>query len=606
MKYTTKSKIKKILFIIVPLFIIILAGYTIYILNLEKYMDEQDTLIFGQNKFSPGSLASFRVITLDHKTRVPIPDAEIKITAKSKSKEKIVLYNGKTGKYGTADIRFPVPELEEGDYDLIINTRSNAGKDIIKKPVKIERTYKVLLTTDKPLYQPGQTIHTRVLALSTLTSIPAENKEITIEVEDAKGNKVFKKKQTASQFGVVGIQFTLANELNLGLYTIRAKIGNDTTEKKVTVKRYVLPKFKIDFAADKTYYLPGQLLKGTVDANYFFGKPANDADIDVKIYTYEIKMEQIANIKGKTDTKGNFSFQYSLPDYFIGLPLEKGSSLIFFNISVMDQAKHKETVTRSVPIAKDPIEIELIPESGSLALGIENILYIITTYPDGKPAETTLTIKNQKIKTNRLGIAEMKLIPQGRQTSIEVLAEDDRGNKGIKKQNFTSGYQTESVLVRTGKSIYEVGESVHLEIFYNRDRGTVYIDVIKDKQTILTRALEIENKQASLFLDLDETMTGTLEIHGYKIYRDSNLVRDSKTIFVKQKKDIDLGISTDKKTYLPGEKAVIRFSTKKNNQPIPAAIGVNIVDESVFALQEKEAGFENLYFALEKELGKYC
>ena len=314
MKYTTKSKIKKILFIIVPLFIIILAGYTIYILNLEKYMDEQDTLIFGQNKFSPGSLASFRVITLDHKTRVPIPDAEIKITAKSKSKEKIVLYNGKTGKYGTADIRFPVPELEEGDYDLIINTRSNAGKDIIKKPVKIERTYKVLLTTDKPLYQPGQTIHTRVLALSTLTSIPAENKEITIEVEDAKGNKVFKKKQTASQFGVVGIQFTLANELNLGLYTIRAKIGNDTTEKKVTVKRYVLPKFKIDFAADKTYYLPGQLLKGTVDANYFFGKPANDADIDVKIYTYEIKMEQIANIKGKTCEKGHEYFTKSPTD----------------------------------------------------------------------------------------------------------------------------------------------------------------------------------------------------------------------------------------------------------------------------------------------------
>jgi hypothetical protein len=605
MKDTTKSKIKKILFIIVPLFIIILAGYTFYIFNLEKYTVQQDTLIFGQNKFSPGSFASFRVITLDHKTRTPIPDADIKIIAQSKAKEKKItfdLYTGKTNKYGTADIRFPVPELAEGDYDLIIDTRSKTGKDIIKKPVKIERTYKILLTTDKPLYQPGQTIHVRSLALSTLTSIPAENKEITIEVEDAKGNKVFKKKQAASKYGVVGMQFTLAHELNLGLYTVRAKIGNDASEKKVTVKRYVLPKFKIDFSTDKTYYMPGQSLKGSIAANYFFGKPANDADIDVNIYTYEIKMEQIANIKGKSDAKGNFSFQYALPDSFIGLPLEKGSSLIFFNISVTDQAKHKETVTRSVPIAEDPIEIEMIPESGSLALGIENILYVITTYPDGKPAETTLTIENQKIKTNHLGIAEMKLVPQGRQTSLEVLAEDDPGNKGSKRQNFSTGYPTENILVRTGKSIYEVGDSVHLQIFYNRDRGTVYIDVIKDKQTILTRALEIENKQASLTLDLDETMTGTLEIHGYKIYRRSDLVRDSKTIFVKQKKDIDLGIDTDKKTYLPGEKAKIRFSTKKNNQPIPAAIGVNIVDESVFALQEREAGFEKLYFALEKEL----
>ena len=177
-------------------------------------MNQQDTLIFGQNKFSPGSLASFRVITLDHKTRTPIPDADIEIIARSKAKEKKVtvdLYNGKTGKYGTADIRFPVPELEEGDYDLIINTPSEAGKDIIKKPVKIERTYKILLTTDKPLYQPGQTVHIRALALSTLTSQPAKNQEITIEVEDAKGNKVFKKKQAASKYGVVGVQFALAH-----------------------------------------------------------------------------------------------------------------------------------------------------------------------------------------------------------------------------------------------------------------------------------------------------------------------------------------------------------------------------------------------------------
>ncbi|MCP5047338.1 MAG: hypothetical protein GY940_09220, partial [bacterium] len=274
-----------------------------------------------------------------------------------------------------------MPELDEGDYDLYVNTRSGDGEDSIKRSVRIVRAWKILLTTDKPLYQPGQVIHIRSLALSTINGKPAGNKEITLEVEDAKGNKVFKKTLSTSKYGVVGTGFTLAHELNMGLYTIRARLGKDTSEKKVTVKRYVLPKFKIDFSTRKTYYLPGQLLKGTVRADYFFGKPTNHAKINIKIYTYAVNMEEIASIKGITGDNGIYTFEYTLPDAFIGLPLEKGSALLFFEISVTDNAGHKETVTRSVPAAKDPIEIELIPESGKLATNVENIVYIVTTYP---------------------------------------------------------------------------------------------------------------------------------------------------------------------------------------------------------------------------------
>ena len=150
----------------------------------------------------------------------------------------------------------------------------------------------------------------------------------------------------------------------------------------------------------------------------------------------------------------------------------------------------------------------------------------------------------------------------------------------------------------------KLGIQFALKRFIPGKSGTVYLDVIRDGQTILTKALDLNNGRASLELPLDESMAGTLELHAYRIMRNSDIVRDSRTIFVNHRKDVVLEIQTGKDSYLPGQDAVITFRTTKDNLPIPAAIGVNIVDESVFALQERESGFERLYFELERELMK--
>jgi len=116
---------------------------------------------------------------------------------------------------------------------------------------------------------------------------------------DEKGKKVYKKKLDTSEYGIAGTTFTLANEINMGRYTIRASLDDYSVEKKVEVKRYVLPKFKIDFKTDRTYYLPNQTLKGEINTNYFFGKATNDAKVKVEVRTYEVNMELLKVINEK-------------------------------------------------------------------------------------------------------------------------------------------------------------------------------------------------------------------------------------------------------------------------------------------------------------------
>ncbi len=58
-----------------------------------------------------------------------------------------------------------------------------------------------------------------------------------------------------------------------------------------------------------------------------------------------------------------------------------------------------------------------------------------------------------------------------------------------------------------------------------------------------------------------------------------------------------------KQQYRPGEDALLTFSvTDQQQHPILAALGLAIVDESVFALSELQPGLEKIYFTLEKEL----
>ena len=58
----------------------------------------------------------------------------------------------------------------------------------------------------------------------------------------------------------------------------------------------------------------------------------------------------------------------------------------------------------------------------------------------------------------------------------------------------------------------------------------------------------------------------------------------------------------DGQPFLGGDLAKVAFRSTKDGNPIQSAIGVSIVDESVFALGEQEAGFARLYFLLQKEL----
>lgn len=582
--------------------------------SLIHSLAQLETRLVGYSELLAGSQASVRLVAMNHATGAPAQGADVAIKLAVGDKERELLKT-KTGADGSLNAQFTVPEDVEGSAELHISlVTESLGGDQITRPVTVKRTSKVLLTTDKPLYQPGQKIQMRVLCLKASDLKPEANQAVVFEVMDSKGNKVFKKKTQTQDFGVASADFQLASEVNLGSYIVRAILGATTTEKQITIDKYVLPKFKVEVKPERAYYLPGETLKADVQADYFFGKPVAGGKVKVTASKFEIQFEKFAEVEGTLDEKGHWQFEIALPTYFAGTPIEQGKASVRLEAEVVDTAEHREEKVTMTPVAAAPLSIFAIPESPNLAPGLENRVYVLVSYPDGTPASgATVAADGPAIKRDKsegqadtLGIATLTVVPDAKQgAAFVVRVSDAQGRNAEKRFGIPVKAAGDSLILRTDQTLCQVGSTLQAEVFTTKPKGTVYFDMVRQGQTVMTRTADLENGHAAITLDLDAGLSGSVVLQAYMFTPGTDLVRDTRLLYVNPADALNVGIEMDADVHKPGEPAKVHFRiTDKAGNPTGAALGIAIVDESVFALQEIHPGLEKVYFTLEQEIMK--
>ncbi len=568
--------------------------------------------VIGQDSLLWRGPAAVRVIVTNEITGLPEPANVTISVADSYGFAAKKLFSGRTNADGTIDAAFRVHTFSPGSHTLLVNVVSPIGSDSFSQPVNLASPAQLLLTCDKPVYQPGQVIHLRALARDIATGAALADQPITFEVEDGRGNKVYKSHEILSSFGIASDDFQLADEVNMGAFTLRAITSEDTAEKTVTVSQYVLPKFKVSVSTDRTYYLPGETLTGTLNANYFFGKPLDDATVHLSLNTADIGVTQLASLDGRTDATGVYHFSFKLPSSFIGQPIDQGKARAEVDATVTDTASQVQQGNTSVPVVESPVVIALVPESRQLVPGVANHVYIAVATPDGAPlAARTVTASIDggaqpvKLMTDSLGIAvySFKVPGGGGSVTVHTSAIDAHGRSGTADLDLSSQPDHEGLILRTDKTLATVGDVLHLDAVSSSKNGTLYIDVIRDGQTILTQSAPMVDGNAGLPLRITPDMTGTIELHAYKILANEDIIRDTRLVVVSPADSLTVTMSANKQTFRPGEDAVVDFNVRdKSGSGVVAALGVAIVDESVFALSELQPGLEKIYFTLEKEL----
>jgi uncharacterized protein YfaS (alpha-2-macroglobulin family) len=577
--------------------------------------------ILGQEWYFAGGQAAVRVIVTDSENQPIVGRGSVQIELLEPDGKPQVLFQGGLNRRGTTEAQFRLPTGLTGAYQLHYVAETAIGTTEFSQNVRLEDKVSILLTTEKPIYQPGQTIHARALALNRADHEAAGKRKLTFEIEDSRGNKVFKKATETDEYGVGSAEFALADEVNLGAYHLRALMGDadaptNTAEIAINVERYILPKFKVavelaeEGKKQKRSFQPGDHVIGKVRANYFFGKPVHNAEVNLKASAMDVALFEAASTHGKTDADGVYRFDIRLPNYFAGHPLSHGAVRVLIEATVKDSASHAETRGEPITVSDSPILLTAIPEGGTLVPHLENQVFILASYPDGSPAKSDIKVHTggraeQATSTDDGGVAIAYVRPDEGKQALEIEATDRDGNRASSKVELDARDGNEQILLRTERAVYRAGDVIHLSVYSTKAHGAVYVDIVKDGQTVLTHDLDVENGRAELSVPATSEMSGTLDLSAYLFGRDARPIGDYRLIFVQPADELKIESVADSKSYKPGSDARIQFRvTNSHGQGVHAAMGLQVVDEAVFALAEKQPGFAKVFFYLEQEVMK--
>jgi 5-hydroxyisourate hydrolase-like protein (transthyretin family) len=587
----------------IPLLVVLFILFAALVGPLATPVSAQETLIVAPATLAPGTEASLRVIVREVATARPLPGAEIYVRLRPHGqREAVTLYSGRTGPQGTADVRFHVPDYgpDSLSADLIVATASTLGAAQVERPVTVRRSFRVYLTSDKPIYRPGQALHMRALALEASTGLPASGREVRFAVESPGGGRLFAQTLRTSAYGIAAADYALPVDAAHGAYRLAVTMGDTLSQRTVSVGPYETPRFRVELGAERGYYLPGEVVGGTVIARTFAGQPLPAVQVALRAYLDDPERRLVATVQGRTDAQGAVAFRFGLP-----ADLKAAQATLALEASVTDAAGHVEWAGHVVPVAAESLIVDVVPEGGRLRPGVENVLYVLSATPDGAPAPAQLTVsvegQQYSLATDAYGLAEVRLVPAARDVQVQVTARDAAGREAAKTIPLAADQGPAQVLLRLDRAAYEVGETMQAQV-YTGQGGIVYLDVVRQGQTLSTHVLELGDGKAELALDVSSQMAGTLELHAYQVLADGTLARDTRLAVVDAPDPVTVGIRLDKATFLPGDTAHVTIDTAVDGAPVRSAVGVAVVDESVFALEDRAPGFAKLFFLLEASL----
>jgi len=571
-----------------------------------------ETQLLAPDKLRTGAASHLRVLTRNPSSGAAQTGVPVRVQLQRSEDDIVELFVGRTDELGQLSAPIAPGDELAGEGTLVVSVDAPGQPQELRATVAVERATKILLTTDKPLYQPGQLMHLRALALRRPGLEPEVEQPVVFEVFDGKDNKVERVSVDTDAYGVAATTFRLAREVNMGHYRITAALQDAATEKVVTVERYSLPKFDVDLELDRDVYLAGSRLEGTVRVRYFFGAPVAGGTIGLQAATLDAGRSIFADLTGATNEEGLYRFELQLPQYLVGLPLEQGGGLVELNLLVTDTAGQSRTVARTLRIAKAPLEVVVVPESGQLVPGLVNFLLVRSMDAAGRPvaAHHEVEIDGRAapaFDTDADGMASLAVEVPGEALELKLVSEDAQGNRVESEHSLKSdGAALEgAVLLRTDRALYSVGERMQIDVATVGAPDRIYLDVIRGGQTVLTQILEPDKGGvASYDLDLASDHAGALQVDAYYLALGSSLRRDSKLVYVEAADALNIQVESDAEVYGPGNEARLRFVvTDADGVGKAAALGVQVVDEAVFGLMEFRPGLERTYFRIESELG---
>ncbi len=289
-------------------------------------------------------------------------------------------------------------------------------------PLAVYAPARIHVITDRPLYQPGNTVRLRAVALRARDLAPLDHRPGTWVVTDPGGEVLLEEAAPAGDWGVVAGSFPLDRAARPGTWKAAWRSAGAVDEVPFTVQPFTLPRFRVDATADRPFYRPGDqpVVHGAV--LYSSGAPVAAAAVEV---TWDIDGDwpppaewRDQGLPRRAQTSASGRFDLALPAVPDDL---QGRVTLTARISAVDPAGDRASGAASVLLSQDGLQASAVTELGDgLVESFNNRLYLRIATPDGRVlAGTRLTVRRAWLpgdrgtpaQTDEDGVASLQIDP---------------------------------------------------------------------------------------------------------------------------------------------------------------------------------------------------
>ncbi len=497
---------------------------------------------------------------------------------------------------GKGTIRFQVPTLPEGDYELEV--RGEGFSD--KANVRVQEGSLLFLETDKPIYKPGQTLHVRVISLDS--ELKPVQLDATVDIQDAKGIKIFKQSLQTDEYGMATLDVPISEEPNLGVWKVTAQAGERSTELDVRVEEYVLPKYEVKVDLSKEWFLVDEPIEGKVAAEYSYGKPVR-GELKIVAQRYVGEWEEFASFS--TEIDGEAEFELPAVEYVAGVPEARGMGNVTLEITVEERATgYEEKTTRLLTVSESPLTVQIIPESNAFKPSLPFTFLIITETPDNEPVDATVSVEltywgedfdtvetdEEEVETEN-GMALLEITPPEEAVSLtaDVYAEDAYSWAALDAAYSPSGNFIHVEQVSEGT--LKVGDEVRFKVHSTREAANFYYEVVSRGRVVFTDF----SGSSDISFTTTPLMAPASRLLVYQILPNSEVAADYIPFDVEGDYPHSVEAAFSEEEVEPGDALDILVQTEG-----PAKVGLVVVDRSVFILAENRLNLQQVFDELER------
>ncbi|MFN8300171.1 MAG: MG2 domain-containing protein [Chitinophagales bacterium] len=454
------------------------------------------------------------------------------------------------------------------------------------------RQDRLYLQTDKTLYSPGETVWFSAFLRDEQTLKPSVNSDVLhVEFITPKGTTARHYKLVASN-GIAKGDIDLSGMVG-GIYKLRAYTDyqkNDTSalvfEKEITVQSVVMPRLKMKLEFEKKAYGKGD----EVVANLELHTNANTPLVKTKVkFSAMLEGKELNASSVTTDAAGKTQIKFNLPQ-----SLNTTDGVVN---AMIDFEGTTESISRSVPIVLNKIDLAFYPEGGDMVNGVNQRIAFRAINEFNKPADIEGIIVNSKgeyvseFKSYHFGMGSFNLLPKAGETYKARLTKP-------------AGILDEFELPEALKAGYVLqvngaGNELHLSV-NSWQPETLSIAAQVRGKLYFSGSFKAQKGNNLLTVHTEDFPIGVTQI---TLFDSKGIARCERLAFVNREKQLNISVSTNKQTYQPREKVTMNIRvTDENGLPMPGNFGLSVVDDNQLSFADDKQGNILSKMLLEPEL----